>query len=85
MSLRIEENWEWSIKTFPHTLRVVSTSDETAHCGILFDFKRKPALRITGGSLGQKLHFLGTIFLHDNIFIERKDDILLSCKHIFNC
>ena len=21
----------------------------------------------------------------DNIFIERKDDILLSCKQIFNC
>ena len=56
MSLRIEKNWKWSIKTFSHTLFVVSTSDETTHCGILFDFKRKPALGITGGSLGQILY-----------------------------
>ena len=34
MSLRIEQNWKWSNKTFPHTLCVVSTSDETTHCGI---------------------------------------------------
>ena len=34
MSLRIEQNWKWSSKTFPHTLCVVSTSDETTHCGI---------------------------------------------------
>ena len=53
---------KWSIKTFPHTFCVVSTSDETTHCDILFDFKRKPALGITGGSLGQKLHFLGGQF-----------------------
>ena len=36
MSLRIEENRKWSNKTFPHTLCVVSTSDETTHCGICF-------------------------------------------------
>ena len=34
MSLRIEQNWKRSNKTFPHTLCVVSTSDETNHCGI---------------------------------------------------
>ena len=34
MSLRIEQNWKWSNKTFPHTLCVVSTSDETTHSGI---------------------------------------------------
>ena len=34
MSLRNEQNWKWSNKTFPHTLCVVSTSDETTHCGI---------------------------------------------------
>ena len=34
MSLRIEQNWKWSNKTFPHTLCVVSTSDETTFCGI---------------------------------------------------
>ena len=34
MSLRIEQNWKWSNKPFPHTLCVVSTSDETTHCDI---------------------------------------------------
>ena len=34
MSLRIEQNWKGSNKTFPQTLCVVSTSDETTHCGI---------------------------------------------------
>ena len=34
MSLRIEENWKWTNKTLPRTLCVVSTSDETTHCGI---------------------------------------------------
>ena len=30
------QNWKWSNKTFPHTLYVVSTSDETTctQCGI---------------------------------------------------
>ena len=31
MSLRIEQNWKWSNKPFPHTLCVVSTS---THCNI---------------------------------------------------
>ena len=34
MSLRIEQNWKWSNKTFRHTLFVVSSSDETTPCGI---------------------------------------------------
>ena len=56
MSLRIEENWKWSIKTLPHTFLC------TTHCGILFDFKQKPALGITGAKFGQKVAFFGTIF-----------------------
>ena len=36
MSLRTEQNWKWSNKTFPHTLCVVGTSDETTHCGIFY-------------------------------------------------
>ena len=61
MSLRIEQNWKWSNKTFPHTYCAVSTSDETTHCG-MFDFKQKRALGIKGGSLGYKLHFWGQLF-----------------------
>ena len=34
MSLRIEKNWKWTNKTFPHTLCVVSTPAGTTHCGI---------------------------------------------------
>ena len=34
MSLTFEQNWKWSNKTFPHTWCVVSTWDETNHCGI---------------------------------------------------
>ena len=34
MLLRIEQNWKWLNKTFPLTLCVVSTSDETTHGGI---------------------------------------------------
>ena len=36
MPLRIEQNWKWSNKTFPHTLCVVSISYEPTHCGICF-------------------------------------------------
>ena len=57
-ALRIEQNWKWSNKTFPHTLCVVSTSAETTHCGIcLTSYKNLPWDQ--GGSLVQKLHFLG--------------------------
>ena len=34
MSLTIEQNWKWLNKTFPHTLCVVSISDETTQCRI---------------------------------------------------
>ena len=61
MSLRIEQNWKWSNKTFPHTLCVVSTSDETTHSGICLTSNKNLywASGGRGGSLGQKLHFLG--------------------------
>ena len=64
MSLRIEQNWKWSNKTFPHTLCVVSTSDETTHCGICLtctwpELGIRGATEGGGGSLNQKLHFVG--------------------------
>ena len=68
MSLRIEQNWKWSNKTFPHTLCVFSTSDidhETTHCGISLTSNKNlhwASRGWGGGSLGQKLHFWGTIF-----------------------
>jgi len=62
MSPRIEQNWKWSNKTFPHhTLCVVSTSDETTHCGICLT-SNKNLHWASGGCLDQKLHFFGTIF-----------------------
>ena len=61
MSLRIEQNWKWSNKTFPHTLCVVSTSDETTHCGICLTSNKNLHWASGGGSLGQKLHFLGQL------------------------
>ena len=52
MSLTIEQNWKWSNKSFPHTLCVVSTSDETTQCRICLTFlTKKPALGIRGRSL----------------------------------
>ena len=57
MSLRIEQNWKWSNKTFPHTLFVVSTSYETTHCGICLT-SNKTLTGHQGGCLDQKLHFL---------------------------
>ena len=61
MSLRIEQNWKWSNKTFPHTLCVVSTADETTHSGICLTSNKNRywASEGRGGSLDQKLHFLG--------------------------
>ena len=34
MSLRFEQNWKWSSKTFPHTLCAVKPWYETTCCGI---------------------------------------------------
>ena len=49
MSVRIiEQNWKWSIKTFPDTLCVVSTSDETTHCDICLT-SNKNLHRASGG------------------------------------
>ena len=62
MSLRIEQNWKWSNKTFPHTLCVVSTSDETTHCGICLTSNKNLHWASGGGKFGQKIAFLGTIF-----------------------
>ena len=63
MSLRIEQNWKWSNKTFPHTLCVVSTSDEATHCGIcLTSNKNLQWASGGGGEFGPKIAFFGTIF-----------------------
>ena len=58
MSLKIEQNWKWSNKTFPHTLCVVSTSYETTHCGICLTSDKNLHWASGGGCLDQKLHFL---------------------------
>ena len=59
MLLWIEQNWKWSNKTFPRTLCVVSTSDETIHCGICLTSQKNLHWASGGGSLDQILHFLG--------------------------
>ena len=66
MSLRIEQNSKWSNKTFPHTLCVVSTSDETTHCDVCLASNKLTCTRHRGGGegggkFGQKLHFLGQV------------------------
>ena len=68
MPLRIEQNWKWSNKTFPHTLCVVSTSDETTHCGICLT-SNKNLHWASGGRGGgggvwamSEITFFGTIF-----------------------
>ena len=61
MSLRIEQNWKWSNKTFPHTLCVVSTSDETTHCGICLT-SNKNLHCASGGNVWTKNSSFGTIF-----------------------
>ena len=61
MLLRIEQNWKWSNKTFPHTLCVVSTSDETTHCDICLT-SHKNLHWASGGMFGPKIKFFGTIF-----------------------
>ena len=65
MSLRIEQNWKWSNKTFPHTLCVVSTSDETTHSGICLTSNKNRYWASGGrggGKFGPKIAFFGTIF-----------------------
>ena len=58
MSLTIEQNWKWSNKTFLHTLCVVSTSDETTHCGICLTANKNLHWLSGGGGGGD---FGGTI------------------------
>ena len=58
MSLRIEQNWKWSNKTFPHTLCVVSTSDETTHLGICLTSNKTCTGHQGGEVWAKKLHFL---------------------------
>ena len=61
MSLKIEQNWKWSNKTFPHTLCVVSTSYETTHCGIYLTSDKNLHWASGGGMFGPKITFFGTI------------------------
>ena len=72
MSLRIEQNWKWSNKTFPHTYCAVSTSDETTHCG-MFDFKQKRALGIRG-----EVWVTNCIFGDNNIIFSLTVGVLLG-------
>ena len=59
---RTEQNWKWSNKTFPHTLFVVSTSDETTHCGICLS-SNKNLHWVSGREVwAQNCIFGGTIF-----------------------
>ena len=61
MSLRIiEQNWKWSNKTFPDTLCVVSSSDETTHCDICLTSNKN--LHWAGGEVWAKTCIFGTIF-----------------------
>ena len=64
MSLRIEQNWKWSNKTFPHTLCVVSASDETTHSVICLTSNKNRYWASGGrrGKFGPKIAFFGTIF-----------------------
>ena len=45
MSLRIVQNWKWLSKTFPPTLCVVGTSDETTPCGICLTSNKNQGIR----------------------------------------
>ena len=63
MSLRIEQNWKWSNKTFYHTLCVVSASDGTTHFGICLTSNKNLHWETGGGGgglgFGPKIAFLG--------------------------
>ena len=61
----IEQNWKWSKKTFPHTLCVVSTSDETTQRGICLTSNKNLHWASWAGSLGQNGLFW------DNILLQR--------------
>ena len=65
MLLWIEQNWKWSNKTFPRTLCVVSTSDETIHCGICLT-SNKNLHWASGGEVWAKNCILGDNFLLKN-------------------
>ena len=52
LKTNVAKDWKWSNKTFPHTLCVVSTSDETTHCGIFLTSNKNP-------QWASELHFLG--------------------------
>ena len=90
MSLRIEQNWKWSNKTFPHTLCVVSTSDETTHCGICLTSNKNLHWASGVGGLGQKLYFLRTTQIRAvlttkfkkmaMVFKRRRRDLILYAK-----
>ena len=60
MSVRIEQNWKWPSKTFPHTLCIVSASDETTDRGICLT-SNKNLHSAPGGKFGPKIA-LGAIF-----------------------
>ena len=80
----VAKNWaklEMVKQTFPHTLCVVSTSDETTLCGICL---KKPALGIGEGSLCQKLHFFGTMFtLKIRVLLGKYFKSRLTIKNLF--
>ena len=70
MSLRIEQNWKWSNKTFPHTLCVVSTSDETTHCGICLT-SNKNLHWVSGREVGAENYiFLDNFLLESWVFVK---------------
>ena len=48
-------------KIFPLTLCVVSTSDETIHCGICLTSQKNLHWTSGGGKFGPKIAFFGTI------------------------
>ena len=66
MSLRIEQNWKWSNKTFSHTLCVVSTSDETPHCGICLTSNKNLHWVSGGGDVWTKNYIFWNNFLLEN-------------------
>ena len=86
MSLRIEQNWKWSNKTFPHTLCVVSTSDETTHCGICLTSNKNLHWASGGGAgvFGPKIAFFGTIFsLKIGVLLGNISESRLTVRNLF--
>ena len=58
MTLRIEQNWKWSNKTFFHTLCIVSTSDDTTYSGTSNKNLPWESAGGGGGECGPKIAFL---------------------------